>query len=320
VLALGDTILLCDLATGNRLGGPIQTRGSVKDFRITREEKLLVVTDQEVQSWDLPTRRRIGRGLKIEDQPLLLNVSSDAHRALLIRNDHFEVWDIPTANRRLSIPVQKNGMNLDPSGTRLIHLTPDHTLNLYDLSRSDTEHPWLDAAGVAALMVSDTSTVRYFVRFRDNLVEVLDTESMSQVGPPVHLNAPCYVAMESPRHDLILTGCGDGSAQLWSPTTLAPVGVVMRHSGAVTSGAFSSDGRTIATGSGRTARIWDVSYCRPIGPPIEQPAEIVGLNFSTDGRWLLVKCDEKGAYRWPVPTPMEGEADGLLDRVKELTR
>jgi hypothetical protein len=53
---------------------------------------------------------------------------------------------------------------------------------------------------------------------------------------------------------------------------------------------------------------------------MQHPEKIMGVYFSTDGRWLLVKCDEKGAYRWPVPAPMEGDADGVLDRVKELTR
>jgi WD40 repeat protein/tRNA A-37 threonylcarbamoyl transferase component Bud32 len=320
VLALGDTILLCDLATGNPLGEPIRIGGRVKDFGITREEKLVVLTEQEVQIWDLPTQQRVGGGLKIEDTSYLMGVSSDARRVLLLRT-HFEVWDVPTANRRLSISVENAmAVDLDPSGTSLIYLTRDQTLNRYDLSRSDAEHGWLDAASVAALIVSDTSTVRYAVTFRDTLVEVLDNESMRLAGPPVLLNAPCMFAICSPRNDLILTGCTDGSAQLWSPTTSAPVGVVMRHSRAVASGAFSPDGRTIATGSGRTARLWDVSLCRPIGPPMEHPEKIQGVYFSTDGRWLLVKCDEKGAYRWPVPAPMEGDADDLLARVKELTR
>jgi WD40 repeat protein len=94
----------------------------------------------------------------------------------------------------------------------------------------------------------------------------------------------------------------------------------MRHNGAVTSAAFAPDGRIIVTGSGRTARLWDVYLCRPIGPAMDHPAEIKGLYFSTDGRWLLVKCDQKGAYRWPVVSPMEGEADRVLSRVKEMTR
>ncbi len=202
-------------------------------------------------------------------------------------------------------------------------LSNDHTQYRCDLSRLDTEHTWLDAASVADLIVSDTRTPRYSVTFSDSdqtVLEARDNESMNRVGPPAHLNAPCKLALESPGHDLILTGCEDGSAQLWSLPTLAPVGGVMRHSGAVMRGAFSPDGRTIATGSGRTARIWDVSFCRPIGPPMEHPEDIKVIYFSTDGRWLLVQCDAKGGYRWPVPVPMEGDADGVLDRVKELTR
>ncbi len=102
VLALGDTILVCDIATGNPLGEPIQIGGSVNGIEIKREEKLLVYTDQEVQIWDLPTRRRIGEVSKFGKQSYLADVSSDAHRVLLLRNS-LEVWDVPTANRRLAL-------------------------------------------------------------------------------------------------------------------------------------------------------------------------------------------------------------------------
>jgi WD40 repeat protein len=336
VLSLGDTILVCDIATGNPLGEPIQTGGTVDYIQIRHEEKLLVWINQEVQLWDLATRRRIGEGLKFDQ--FIIELSADAHRVLLYsgvfrpgdrpRNINFvDVWDVPMANkRRLALSSRYSGegsIGLDPSGTSLMLLSKELTLYRCDLSRSDTEHSWLDAASVAALMVSDTPTLRYALKFSDpgqTLLEVNDNESMNPVGPPVHLNAYCKFAMESPRHDLILTGCEDGSAQLWSLPTLAPFGVVMRHSGAVASGAFSPDGRTIATGSGRTARLWDATRCRPIGPPMEHPEDIKGVYFSTDARWLLVKCDEKGAYRWPMPVPMEGDADAVLDRVKELTR
>ncbi len=237
-----------------------------------------------------------------------------------------ELWDVPTAKRLLTRGADRKGriVDLGLSGFSLTYVLEDHTLNRYDLSRSVTDHPWLDADSVSALIVSsEPVTLRYAVRFSDRdqtILKLFDNDTMSLAGPTLHLNAPARVGMCSPRNDLVLTGCEDGSAQLWSTITLATVGVVMRHPQAVTSAAFTPDGRIIATGSGRTARLWDVYLCRPIGPPMEQPAEIKSVFFSTDGRWLLVKCDEKGYYRWPVPAPMEGDADRVLARVRELTR
>ncbi len=68
VLALGDTIQLRDFVTGKQLGETIQTSGSVTSFCFLPEQRLFVRTDQEGQIWDLPTRRMIGKGLKIDIQ------------------------------------------------------------------------------------------------------------------------------------------------------------------------------------------------------------------------------------------------------------
>ncbi len=328
VLALGDTILLRDFATGTQQGETIHTSGRVKRLWVFKQ-KLFLVVDHEGQIWDLPTRRMIGKGLLIGNPGTYLSipvdVSADGHRVLMSSNGgYLELWDVPTAKRLLILDADEKTREvaMDPSGMSLTYLSEDHTLNRWGPSRSVTDHSWLDADGVSAL-IGEPRTLRYALRFSDRgqtKLELFDNETMSLVGPPLPLNAPARVGLCSPRNDLILIGCEDGSAQLWSPITLAPVGLVMRHPQAVTSAAFTLDGRIIATGSGRTARLWDVYLCRPIGPLMEQPAEIKDVYFSADGRWLLVKCDEKGCYRWPVPAPMEGDADRVLDRVKEWTR
>ena len=336
LFVVGDTIVVRDLATGKQQGEAIKTNGPVTQLTVLPNQRLLVRTAEEVQIWDLPTRRMIAKGPKIDDRFYYSAASSDAKRVVLLRfvrtgSETFtllELWDLTTANRLLSLGQERKidleQIALDPSGTSLTYISKDHKLNRCDLSRSVPDHPLLDDAGVSALIVNNTPvTLRYQVRpgnQEQTILDVVDNETLSPAGPPLLLDAPAKVYVCSPRNDLILTGCEDGSARLWSPTTAAPVGIVMRHPQAVTSAGFAPDGRIMATGSGRTARLWDVYLCRPIGPPMEHPADIKDVYFSADGRWLLVKCDEKGAYRWPVPAPMEGNADRVLDRVKEMTR
>ncbi|MGO9812361.1 MAG: WD40 repeat domain-containing protein, partial [Isosphaeraceae bacterium] len=304
----------------------------VKSLIVLPEQRLFVQTGMEGQIWDLPTRRMIGKGMKIDSQSFGLGVSSDAHRALLGRFSissptsvsSLELWDVPTARRLLALGAERkiSGAFLDPSGTSLTYFTKDHTLDRYDLSRLVTDHPWLDDAGLLALIASSKPvTPRYYLKQQEpTILEVMHQESDLPACPPLHLDFPAKVSLLSPGNDLILTGCEDGSGQLWSPTTGAPVGIVMRHPQPVTCAAFSPNGRIIATGSGRTARFWDVYLSRPIGPVMDQPADVKAIFFSTDGRWLLVKCDDKGAERWPVPAPMEGDADRLLSRVREMTQ
>ena len=336
VFVVGDTIVVRDLATGKQQGEAFKTKGRVRFVRVLPEQRLFLGTDGGGQTWDLSTRSQVFKELNIAAQSSLWAVSSDARRVVLMRFysttselvPSVELWDVPTVNRLLTLSYDRKidyeTVALDSFGMSLTFISKDHTLNRCDLSRSVTEHPLLDDASVSSLIAIDKAVyLRYLVRpgNRDQtVIEIIDNETLSATGPGLHVDAPAKVWVCSPRNDLILTGCDDGSARIWSPITLAPVGVAMRHSRAVTSAAFSPDGRFIATGSGRTARLWDVYLCRPIGPSMEHPTDIKGVYFSTDGHWLLVKCDAQGAYRWPVPSPMEGDADRVLARVMELTR
>src|SRR5262249_43393053 len=63
----------------------------------------------------------------------------------------------------------------------------------------------------------------------------------------------------SPDGKTLVSGCQDGTVQMWNTATGMPVGLRFRHDKCVTAVAFSPDGKMVVTGSeDKTARLWDV--------------------------------------------------------------
>jgi WD40 repeat protein len=75
------------------------------------------------------------------------------------------------------------------------------------------------------------------------------------------------------------------------------------HTGSVTSVAFSSDGKILATGIDRTAQLWDVATRRPIGYPLmTQTGGVNAVAFSPDGKTLATGSDDGMLRLWDVAT------------------
>jgi WD40 repeat protein len=65
---------------------------------------------------------------------------------------------------------------------------------------------------------------------------------------------------------------------------------VVAHNASIPAGAFSPDGRRIATGSSDgELRVWDVETAQPIFPPLQLGRRILSVRFSRDGRRLVVR-------------------------------
>src|SRR5262249_23701784 len=221
----------------------------------------------------------------------------------------------PAASWKMDVPV-------DPSGASWFSLSNSGVLDWFDVSRLVSDRERVNIKDVPRLIgIESPNSHRYSVRVvyeAQALLQAVDNETLQPVGPPLSAPSGARVWACSPRCDVILSGCSDGSAFLWSPVTGKMQGVFMRHPQAVSGAAFSPDGRVAATSAGRHARLWDVYLCRPIGPPMEHVEPITSVAFSVDGRWLLA-LGVKEVSRWPVPTPMEGDASSVLGRIKELT-
>ncbi|WP_165938586.1 TIR domain-containing protein, partial [Parafrankia sp. BMG5.11] len=106
----------------------------------------------------------------------------------------------------------------------------------------------------------------------------------------------------------------EGTVQLWDvadPTRPAPLGNPLTgHTDAVRSVAFSSDGRTLATGADdQSVRLWDVAdpaRPAPLGSPLTgHTGPVTSVAFSPDGRTLATGADDQTVRLWSAADPAQ---------------
>src|SRR5262249_34790618 len=109
----------------------------------------------------------------------------------------------------------------------------------------------------------------------------------------------------SPDGCRVLTAGELGRARVWDASNGSAVTPWLWHGGDVEHGAFSPDGRRVATASVTSAapstRVWDSRNGRPVTPWLAHRYGVNSANFSPDGRRLVTACGRwpKGPGEWP---------------------
>ena len=88
----------------------------------------------------------------------------------------------------------------------------------------------------------------------------------------------------------------------WQSHDIA-VKAVLSHQDAVTSAAFSPDGKAVVTGGqDNTARLWDAATGKPIGSALTHQGWVRAVAFSPDGKAVLTGSIDKTARLWDAAT------------------
>jgi tetratricopeptide (TPR) repeat protein len=126
----------------------------------------------------------------------------------------------------------------------------------------------------------------------------------------------------SPDGKTVITGCSDGAARIWDPTTGSPIRVILTLASHVHSLAITPNSRVVATaGEGRpgaegfTAQLWDIGTGAAIGFPMS-PAGILNVTgFSSDGKTLFTGA-RSGLWAWDAATGRHGGS--ILKQVRTV--
>src|SRR5207245_2163600 len=93
-----------------------------------------------------------------------------------------------------------------------------------------------------------------------------------------------------------------GSAQLWDATTEKPFGQPLNFPKPLNAVAFSSNGKLVATASGRSTRLWDPLTGNVREPALRHPHTVNHIAFSADGEFLATAMVSGGAQLWKTAT------------------
>ncbi|MFI5456785.1 MAG: protein kinase [Isosphaerales bacterium] len=286
---------LGDAVSGHPRGPLMKFDENAKVLALSPDARTLAVGDDEpsIRLWDAATGTRVGRSIPWRGFSGL--IFGPDNRTILARQLTDSVlWESATGK----IHWVKTEYDTRSDIVRIAHVgafSPDGRTLLI--------------GGDGGAAVWDTATGR-------PVFPVLSDESA-----PRPEGYKVDVVAFSPDGRIALTASNDGFGRLWNGATGRPIGELLRPEGIIHTVEFSSDGRTVLTGSrfsvtlsrnvvgeDYSASLWDTTTGRPIGDPLRHQGTAVA--FSPDAKtFATASYDGKvrlwdAASRHPIGPPL----------------
>ncbi|WP_308406806.1 helix-turn-helix domain-containing protein [Streptomyces sp. AC555_RSS877] len=230
-------------------------------------------------------------------------------RALAARagkNGVIEVRDLATGRLQRSRALGAiDTAVFSPDGTRLVVVGMDGSVRIWHLPTGalHTAHTSHGQSVRAVTFTPDGRTLAVAdIRARGEQVTLIDTatgRTQRTINPGTR--NPLSLVFSPDGHTMATAGGSNGAVKMWDART-GRLQDSFGVSGAVTSLAFSSDGRTLAASSVRGVQLWDLATSQSrITLPARSHAAVA---FSPDGRTLAIGTGSSvGLWNVDLPDP-----------------
>jgi len=231
---------------------------------------------QSAQVWDLATGKRIGKPMEHKGEVCLAQFSPDGQRVVTASHDGtVQVWDA-AKGQAIGQPIQHKGgvysVQFCPDGQRVVTASQDGTAQVWDAATGQAiGQPMQHKGGVNSVHFSPDGQ-RVVTASQDRTARVWNLETRQAIGKAMQHEAAVRSAQFNPDGERVVTAT-DETVQVWDTATGQAIGQPMRlfEDEDVFSAQFSWNGQWVVTESEfNTVQVWDAATGQAIGEPMKQ--------------------------------------------------
>ncbi|MFO0809333.1 MAG: serine/threonine-protein kinase, partial [Gemmataceae bacterium] len=256
--------------------------------------------DGTTQVWNVRTGEPIlARSIRQRGSVNVVVFSPDGTRVAAASDDKTaQVFDATTG--MTASPQFRHGSRVgtvvfSPDGRWIATGSDDNAARIWDASSAAAIGPILRNNGTPVTVMFSPDGRSILTGSQDGLARLWRLLVPTSSGAQLTVTPSEGVrTLSSPDGKLMVAFGGESVARVRRASDREPVGPPLRHDSVVSSTAFSSDGKTIATGAGDgTVQLWDAVEGKTLWPePVRHSTQVDWLAFSRDGKKLATASDD----------------------------
>jgi WD40 repeat protein/tetratricopeptide (TPR) repeat protein len=306
--------------------------GSLKPWFSADSRRLLLLSDEQVQVWDVAKGRLI---TTLRDGRFsIAALSPDGGRLATAAplNPLVSLWDVNNGGRHIGMMVQGrlgpiNGLSFSPDGRHLVTAGNDGTAQVRDTATGQPLAPPLKQGTAINGVWFSPDGRQVLTASNDGTVQVSAAATGQPVAPPLlHGQAVDSAAFSPDGHRVLTWAVAPGGSRVLRLWDMAPAETAPRardplavfSQGPMEVGYQNCRDRIgIAHLKGQPVRVWDWDTCQPLSAPLNLNGPVWYVEFSRDRsrlltliRQLTVSADKPGAVMAQVWDPATGQPVG----------